>query len=193
MAFGYALLKGRRGAAGYARDNGGQREVSARGLPPCASCSLYAVREGEYRLCGTKTADSGGSAAWTAPREGGLFLTDGDQVLLWDGGDEAFLRASAWLNRQRSGNAAKTAPEKEDIRETPRKGSELSAETLAACAVPAQDRAGQAAALPDPPKREPPSVMENAQKKESPPERAYTLRPAGTGEPVDTLPERQRR
>ena len=28
------------------------------------------------------------------------------------------------------------------------------------------------------------------QTKESPPERAYTLRPAGKGEPVDTLPER---
>ena len=57
MAFGYALLKGRGGAAGYARESGGQREVSARNLRPGTACSLYTIQDGEYKLCGTETAD----------------------------------------------------------------------------------------------------------------------------------------
>lgn len=183
MAFGYALLKGRAGAMGYVRENGSQREVSARDLPHGATCSLYAVYDGEYKLCGTKTTDSGGSAQWTAPKEGSLFLTDGDKVLLWDGGDEAFLRSSAWLKRQSPKNTEKSTPEKEDIPED----QELSAEMLEACTVPAQERMDQGTAFSD---RQMP-IKENAQTKESPPERAYTLRPAGTGEPVDTLPERK--
>ncbi len=186
MAFGYALLKGRAGAVGYVRENVGQREVAARDLPPGASCSLYAVHDGEYKLCGIKTTDSSGSAKWTAPGEGGLFLTDGDKVLLWDGGDEAFLRANAWVNRQRRSNSGNLTPEKEDIPE----GQELPAETLAACTVPAQERAEQVEALSYPFERLQLSMKENTQTKESPPERAYTLRPAGRGEPVDTLPER---
>ena len=113
-------------------------------------------------------------------------MADGDKVLMWDGGDEGFLRASAWLKTQNSKNVEKTAPKKEDIPEV----QELSAETLAACTVPAQDRAEQAAEYSYPFERLPPSIKENAHTKESPPERAYTLRPAGTGEPVDTLPER---
>ena len=183
MAFGYALLKGRAGAAGYVRENGSQREVFARDLPPIASCSLYALQNGEYKLCGTKTTDSGGSVQWTAPKEGSLFLTDGDKVLLWDGGDEAFLRASAWLKGQSSGKNVKTAPEKEDIPED----HALSAETLEACNIPAKEKTDQGTAFSE--CQQP--IKENEQTKESPPERAYTLRLAGNGEPVDTLPERE--
>ena len=188
MAFGYALLKGRAGAMGYVRENGSQREISARDLPPNASCSLYAVQEEEYRLCGTKTTDSGGSAKWTAPKEGHLILAEGDKVLLWDGGDEAFLRASAWLKRQSKGHPAKPVQEKEGMPEA----QALPPETLKACTFPAQDRGERALEHSYPFERQQPG-KENAQAKESPPERAYTLRPAGTGEPVDTLPERQRR
>lgn len=182
MAFGYALLKGRAGAAGYVRENGSQREVSVRDLPPNATCSLYAFQDGDYTLCGTKTTDGSGSAKWTAPKEGCIFLTDGNKVLLWDGGDEAFLRASAWVKRQNSKITEKTAPEKEEIPEA----QELSAETLAACTVPAQEKT----AFSDPFERQPPSVKEKTLTTESPPEQTYTLRPAGGGEPVDTLPER---
>ncbi len=190
MAFGYALLKGRAGAVGYIRENGNQREVSARDLPSGASCSLYAVNDGEYILCGTKTTDSSGNAKWTAPKEGNLFLTDGDQLLLWDGGDEAFLRASAWLNRQRRENLTKAVQEKEAIADMPQESLELPAETLAACTVPAKDQS-QETPLFYPFERQPTFNNENTQTTESPPERAYTLRPAGTGEPVDTLPERK--
>ena len=156
MAFGYPLLKGRGGAAGYARESGGKREISARNIQPGTACSLYAVQDGEYRLCGTKTADGSGNVQWTAPMEGSLFIADGNKVLLWDGGDDAFLQASAWVKKQ---NEKKVEPD----------------EMLES----------QEESLPPEPEKE----KEN----ESPPERAYTLRPAGEGEPVDTLPERQAR
>ena len=152
MAFGYALLKGRGGAAGYARESGGQREVSVRNLMPGTACSLYTVQDGEYRLCGTETADGSGSVQWSAPMEGSLLIADGHKVLLWDGGDDAFLEASAWLEKQ--------SQKKPEAKEKPESQKEH---------------------LPPEPEKE----------KESPPERAYTLRPAGEGEPVDTLPERQ--
>ena len=152
MAFGYALLKGRGGAAGYARESGGKREVSARNIQPGTVCSLYAVQDGEYRLCGTETADGSGNAKWTAPMAGSLFIADGNKVLLWDGGDDAFLEASAWLEKQN-----RKIPE-------PREILEAKEESL-------------------------PPEPEKAKENESPPERAYTLRPAGDGEPVDTLPE----
>lgn len=189
MAFGYALLKGRAGAAGYVRENGSQREVSARDLPPNATCSLYALQDGEYTLCGTKTTDGSGSAKWTAPKDGSIFLTDGNKVLLWDGGDEDFLRVSAWLSSQTKKDTKKNEPAKEKNQDAPREVQALPAETLAACTVPAQDRAEQAAEHSYPFERQP-SAKKNERTKESPPERAYTLRPAGTGEPVDTLPER---
>lgn len=156
MAFGYALLKGRGGAAGYARESGGKREVSARNLQPETVYSLYAVQDGDYKLCGTETADGSGNAKWTAPMEGSLFIAEGNKVLLWDGGDDAFLQASAWLEKQ-----TRKSPEPDETPEAP-------ADKL----------------QPEP---------EKSTEQESPPERAYALRPAGTGEPVDTLPERQRR
>ncbi len=191
MAFCYALLKGRGGAGGYIREEGNQREVSVRDLPPGACCTLYVNQNGEYRLCGTETADGCGNARWKAPKEGALFLTSGDKVLLWDGGDEAYLRASAWLDSQSRESAEKDEPEKENNQEIPQKAEALSAETLEACMVCAQDNDDRRETPPYPFESRVPPHTENRQSKEYPPEQAYTLRPAGTGEPVDTLPERQ--
>ena len=191
MAFCYALLKGRGGAGGYIRETGNQREVTGRDLPSGAACALYVIRENECRLCGTETTDVSGSAKWTAPKEGTLFLASGKKVLLWDGGDEAFLRASAWLDSQDQKKAEK--PEKEAAPEAAAKKEELPEETLAACTVCAKEKTDQAAEPVYPFERDLPSHSEDQQTKESPPEQAYTLRPAGDGEPVDTLPERQRR
>ena len=168
MAFGYALLKGRGGAAGYIRENGDQREVSARDLPPGTPCALYTLLNGECSLCGTENVDSSGNAKWTAPKEGQLFIAAGDRVLLWDGGDSAFLQASAWLKKQSQNGKNKQEPE--DIPEAK---------------TEARD--------PHPFECHPVSEPEKTEANESPPEGAYTLRPAGGGEPVDTLPERQRR
>ena len=184
MAFGYALLKGCGGAVGYVRENGGVRSVTARDLPPFAACELYAAFEGGYRLCGTETADGGGRGQWTAPEEGALFLASGNKVLLWDGGDEAFLRASAWLKSQGQRNPGKTAPE-----ET-RTEAGLPAGTLEACGVPAREKPEPDPKPGYPFERAQPSRPESGQATENPPERAYFLRPAGKGEPVDTLPDR---
>ncbi len=171
MAFGYALLKGRGGAAGYVRESGGQRDVSARNLRPGTACSLYTMVDGEYRLWGTETADSGGNVHWTAPKEGGLLIAEGNRVLLWDGGDDAFLEACAWLEKQSQRNRIQPEPTPEtDISE-------------------AKTEAREEHPIESIPTAEP----EKTREKESPPERAYTLRPAGDGEPVDTLPERQRK
>ena len=193
MGFCYALLKGRGGAGGYIREEGNQREVSVRDLPPGACCTLYVNQNGEYRLCGTETADGCGNARWKAPKEGALFLTSGDKVLLWDGGDEAYLRASAWLDSQNAESAEKGEPGKEKNTKTPQKTEALSAETLEACMMCAQDNDDQAEASIYPFESFPPAQAEKKIIKENPPEQAYILRPAGTGEPVDTLPERQRR
>ena len=181
MAFGYALLKGCGGAAGYVRENGGVRSVTARDLPPFAVCELYAADENGYRLCGTETTDGDGRGQWTAPEAGALFLASRDRVLLWDGGDEAFLRASEWLSSQKKRNG-ETEPEETG----PQEG--LTAETLEACGVPAREKPDPKPAYPF--ERALPSHPESGQAKENPPERAYFLRPAGKGEPVDTLPDR---
>ena len=168
MAFGYALLKGRSGAAGYARESGGQREISIRNVRPGTACSLYTVQSGEYRLWGTETADGGGNVHWTAPKEGALLIAEENKVLLWDGGDDAFLQASAWLEKH---SQRTIKPEPEEIPEAKEEARYTSPFVYTPASEPEKTR-----------------VV-----KESPPERAYTLRPAGKGEPVDTLPERQRK
>ena len=193
MAFGYALLKGCGGAAGYVRENGGQREVAARDLPLLARCDLYAAGERGYRHCGAQTADGSGNAKWTAPKEGKLFLSSGNKVLLWEGGDEAFLRACAWLSGQERREAEKGGPEMKTAPEEEKKEEELPAELMAACAVCAKEPPAGEESPAYPFERATPSLPERGQRKESPPERAYTLRPAGQGEPVDTLPERGNR
>ena len=133
MAFGYALMKGRAGAAGYIRETGKAREVMARNIPPRAICYLYRHRNGECDLCGAETADSSGNAKWTAPREGSLFIAADNQVLLWEGSDEAFLLANAWLKNQikREEKNDKTPEESEgtqDNREVSQEISEIKAD-----------------------------------------------------------------
>ncbi len=184
MAFGYALLKGRGKAAGYVRETGGKREVSVRDLPPFASCCLYAAGESGYQPCGNVTADGGGNAKWTAAKGGALFVSSGNKVLLWEGGDEAFLRACAWLNGQGRSEKGKSEPEAEEKKEEPPE------ERMETRADSENDPAYGEAAPVYPFERGRPSFPEGGQMKENPPERAYSLRPAGKGEPVDTLPER---
>ena len=208
MAFGYSLMKGRAGAAGYIREIGNHREVSARNVSPGAVCQLYRRKDGEWLVCGTETADSAGNVQWTAPKEGGVFIAQGRQVLLWEGGDEAFLMANAWLKNQgqKSGQQEKMkgpSEEQHALRTTPAETAESKTESGMECIKQTQVYAqskqieAQQAQIPkkqtevwnEPAECHTPAADKN-QTKESPPERAYTLRPAGKGEPVDTLPER---
>ena len=208
MAFGYALMKGRAGAAGYIRETGKAREVMARNIPPRAICYLYRHRNGECDLCGAETADSSGNAKWTAPREGSLFIAADNQVLLWEGSDEAFLLANAWLKNQikREEKNDKTPEESEgtqDNREVSQEISEIKADSGIVCAKQAKvcidsdqtkvhsikNRDKQTEVCFETLELHGPSDTKK-QIKETPPGQAYTLRPAGNGEPVDTLPER---
>ncbi len=187
MAFGYILLKGRGGASGYIRENGGEREIAVRGIVPGTLCELYVAKNDDIRSQGVKEADGSGSASWTAPPAGRAFITAENKVLLWDGGDEAFLRAAAWLNSRREKSPEGKAPDPaadtaaEQASDTPLPGNKTTA-------------FGRGAKRQE----EPPLPFERflshaaaaEPEKESPPERAYTLRPAGKGEPADTLPER---
>lgn len=208
MAFGYSLMKGRAGAAGYIRENGDHREVSARGIPPGTVCKLYRRRDGECLLWGPETSDSSGTAQWTIPKDGSVFIAGADQVLLWEGGDEAFLLANAWLKNQgeKKGRSEKTKKPPEERQavdtthlETAENETESGAEHIKQTEVRAASKQNKPQCTQPQDKQtevcsfsseyQKPDEAQK-QKKESPPERAYTLRPAGKGEPVDTLPER---
>ena len=151
MAFGYEILHGRQGVTGHCREINGKTVVQARGFQPGESCN--------------------GQAVLTCAGGGPVFVVSGDKVLLWQGGEENYLRACDWIKREqkKTGETQKDAspdnnnqqPEPENPRSIlVRDLEEIQLEPVKAESVPE---------APDP-------------------EPAYTLRPAGTGEPVDTLP-----
>ncbi len=208
MAFGYSLMKGRAGAVGYIRETGNQREVLIRDIPPGTVCALYRRMEDGWEHCGNESADSIGNAKWKTAREGSIFIAADNQVMLWEGGDEAFLLANAWLKKQSGGENEKDrkeemAEEKQAIPKTSVQTAGKNIETGMECTKQTkvlkesmkddtqsdinQDK--QTEVCYDSPEYINPDHTKK-QEKENPPERAYTLRPAGEGDPVDTLPER---
>ena len=207
MAFGYSLMKGRSGASGYIRETGDQREVSVRDVVPGTVCTLYRQKGNEWEFIGNETAGSGG-AKWTVAKEGSVFLAADNKVLLWEGGDEAFLLANEWLKKQIDRNKEKCKEEempevKEAVLEEPAqtagnsletgteetKQTEVYKEQEQTKVQSGTKQRKQTKVCSDPPEKQTSDYAES-QTKENPPERAYTLRPAGKGEPVDTLTER---
>ena len=199
MAFGYTLLKGRGGTSGHIRETDGKREISVRGLPPGSPCALYAWEDGVGVPQDERKTDGDGNARLTAVSPGRVFVAAAGRVMLWEGEEDAYLAASAWLKQQNKRpeekkelknpaqekpDAAHDSPEEKKAPEAEKPSDILLAETalLRDAAQPAKERE----AAPSPP-------SSCQQEKETPPEQAYTLRPAGTGEPVDALPERPRR
>ena len=171
MGFGYSFLRGRQGAEGHVQEKGVGRLVTLRGLKEGEACVLYVFSGGAARTAARERADGAGQARLTANQKGKLFVAVGGQVRLWEGEEEDYLRACAWLAEEKK-NAL--AEEKEKEKE---KGAEEAAPSLPA---PSREEPEDPGRAPAPEKQKAPLP---------PPEREYTLRPAGEGEGVDALPE----
>ena len=217
MAFGYTLMKGRQGAAGHIRENGDQREIAVRGLPPETLCAMYALADGNARLCSQRQTDREGQARFSIAEPGHVFVALDGKPMLWEGGEETYLRAAAWLEKQRKteSDARREAAQSQDvslpdtdiIRQVQQEARDDSIEQdeptqkQAAMERPSDALLAEEAVLRD--------ALQPAQEKaesaypferqpfiqpetENPPEQAYILRPAGEGEPVDALPKRSR-
>ncbi|MBQ9263326.1 MAG: hypothetical protein IJ189_03840 [Clostridia bacterium] len=157
---GYRLFSGRQGASGYIRAVGGQAVLYARGLKGEAVYGLYTWPEGREIRKGT--TDTEGSLMLQGSFPNAVFLSDGQQVALWEGEEDAYLAACACLrSREERGEERPKENASFKINEQEDENDHAPALTVAATRMPE---------TPD----------------EEPPE--YLLRPAGEGAPVDALP-----
>ncbi len=179
MAFGYAFLCGFQGAKGYIRETDGIRTVSVRGMKPGETCVLYVFIDKEADICDQKTADSDGHATLETARSGPLFVTQNETVRLWEGNDDAYLRACEFLVSH--SHASMDNFQKETIKRKEEAPAANEAETN-------MDSWVFEPAIPDEKENFPQENISPAGKVEQEPD--YTLRAPGKGEPVDTLPER---
>lgn len=179
----YRMLRGRGGASGYARGDGNQGMVEARGLPPGNEAMLCRMDAGRAALCDRGKADGRGSIRLKYAGEGALFITDGNNILLWEDGPaegQLRLRAAEWL---RNGN--EMPPKREEpVKINP--VTEVSAETKAlepaeeAMPKPAENT--QAQEIPE-------EILPQADEPQEEPEEAgWQLRPETDTEAIDTLP-----
>ena len=171
VAFGYEILRGKHGAAGHCREADGKTIVQARGFQPGESCILFALMNDHAEKRDEQTADGNGQAVLTCAGGGPVFVASGDKVLLWQGGEENYLRACDWIKRgqKKTGETRKDAPpDNNNQQPEPENPQSILARDLEEI----QMEPVKAESVPEAPDTEPP----------------YTLRPAGTGEPVDALP-----
>ncbi|MBR0406708.1 MAG: hypothetical protein IJI53_01590 [Clostridia bacterium] len=184
MAFAYEIMRGRRGASGHCQETAGKTAVHGRGFNPGETCVLYALtREGAEKRDETQ-ADGNGHVMLTGRSGHSFFVVSEGGVRLWQGGEDNYLRAAEWLKKERrKAREEQRAPaiiEPEEARkilakdleeiQTPPAKEEEKEEAESEAAEPMEQTATQETSKPE---SEPP----------------YTLRPAGSGEPVDTLPE----
>ena len=129
MAFGYALLRGRDGASGCVRTADGKRSVSLRGLKPGESCAFYTMEENTVTRRGEARADQTGQANLKYQGSGPLFVSAGGRVRLWEGGEENYLRAAAFLREEerKNQNVPPSEPKKEKEFAPPQERSEMHA------------------------------------------------------------------
>lgn len=179
--FGYAFMKGQNGMEGYIRDTAGKRMMQARGIPAGETCELYALTGSFAKKCGRAAADQSGQCRIAAADPGALFAVVNGRVRLWEGGDETYLRACAFLEKQ----ATQSAP--------PHQPAEAASQAAKPSFSPAKETdAPQKEEENKSEKEEKAEKKEKKKEKENEKERPYVLRPAGTGENVDTLPPRRR-
>ena len=171
MAYGYAMLRGRRGAAGHVREDGGKRTVCLRGMEPGEWCRVYTLNGQQADLRDEGRADDTGKAQFSFGGRGAVFVLAEGKVRLWEDKEETYLRASSWLESLRK---AKEALKEES------KGEERAADKEAPLFK--EDKPEEAK---DPEEKE----AEKEAEKIPQPEEAYFLRPAGEGEAADALPD----
>lgn len=167
MAFGYEILRGRQGVTGHCREANGKTVVQARGFQPGESCVLFSLMNDHAEKRDEQPADGKGQAVLTCAGGGPVFVASGNKVLLWQGGEENYLRACDWMKRgqKKTGETRKDAsPDNDNQQPEPEDMQKILARDLE-------------------------EIQLEPAKTESIPEPSYTLRPAGTGEPVDTLPD----
>ena len=169
MEFMYQMLCGKSGAEGFLRwvENG--RELEARGLQPGSECALYALMGERGKKCAAFQPDVAGKARVSTQEQGMLFAAAGEKVVLWEDGDEGYLKASAFLDRERVKHREQAKEKETPPEEKPLEGEE-----------PVE---------PAPFPQEEPAKEESGEKEETTAAAAYSLRSPGTGEAVDALPE----
>ena len=205
MTFGYDMLNGRQGASGYCRKAGEKTEIHARGLKLGESCVLYELLPDRAEKRDEQTADANGQTVFSFAGGNAVFVTAGDKVRLWQGGEENYLRACEWIQKektkkeetQRSISPDTTieplaAETEEYISEKPEAAENILRRDLEEIQIPipAEEKNGQVQV-----KSEENQTITNTEEndegeKHLDEEQAltYTLRSPGDGEPVDALP-----
>ncbi|MBR3107936.1 MAG: hypothetical protein IKH30_12300 [Clostridia bacterium] len=166
MAFGFEILHGRGGAAGHCRELGEKKEIHIRGLAPGKQCILYALLDDGAEKLDEQTADGNGQAMLTGNGGFPILVASDGRVLLWQGREENYLRASEWMKREQAkAGEAQQAASSEPISEQEEQPVTEQEDTARILARDLEE-------IQLPPESEP----------------SYALRSPGTGDPVDTLP-----
>ena len=199
MAYGYRLLRGKGGAAGYVRGSGEEMRLQGKGLAPGTQYTAYALDAGAARPLAAGRADCSGALRLTLAGDGALFVANGQTVALWEDADDPALRfwqAQAALTAQRSAVPAAAETAAEDAL--------AEGERLTESEAPSGDaeQPAYAALLPQigqetPPETQGKSAEANAPSAEretetreaaEPAEPEIVLRPESAAPPVDGLP-----
>ena len=207
MAFGYDMLTGRQGASGYCRKVEGKTEIHARGLEQGESCALYELLPGCAEKRDEKTADGNGQAVFTCRSGDAFFVASKGRVRLWQGGEENYLRACEWMQKEKTKKeetpksispetsiAPHAVETEETIKEEPKTAQNILTRDLEEIqrSEITEDREKIPEELPSPTimtEKDETGKMELAEEPvPSAPEPSYTLRSPGDGEPVDALP-----
>ena len=195
--FGYEILRGRQGAAGHFRESDGKTVIHARGLKPGETCALYALTENSAEKRGEAAADGNGQAVLTGICGRPFFVTANEKLMLWQGGEDNYLRASEWLRHERAAQEKKETAllepeEPQQILEMePEETQQILEKDLKEIqTVPLTDAAPAEETRTEKEEAEREKneiIIENTTVIQS--EQPYSLRSPGNGEPVDTLPE----
>ncbi len=206
MTFGYDMLNGRQGASGYCRKAGEKTEIHARGLKVGESCVLYELLPDRAEKRDEQTADANGQAVFSFAGGNAVFVTAGGKVRLWQGGEENYLRACEWIQKEKTKKEETPkgiSPEsnmeppvietEESISEEPEAAENILRRDLEEIQIPipAEEMNGQVQV-----KSEENQTITNTEENDKGEKHleeeqtpTYTLRSPGDGEPVDTLPD----
>ena len=205
MTFGYDMLNGRQGASGYCRKAGEKTEIHARGLKVGESCVLYELLPDGAEKRDEQTADANGQTVFSFAGGNAVFVTAGGKVRLWQGGEENYLRACEWIQKektkkeetQRSISPDTTieplaAETEEYISEEPEAAENILRRELEEIQIPihAEEKKEQAQLKTEENQtttntEETDEGEKHLEEEQTP---TYTLRSLGDGEPVDALP-----